>query len=242
MLRGSWVWLPGGREQLLCRCSVPGITPRQGEELSGEVWRGRWQKARWEGHVVLSAHCDFASSSCSLKCRQGFQVLNCILSNSSPITAACSCNHPRIRNKNVWSEAGSALASADSISPLGARVPVVHWLCLTPGHSGALADHKHISIFLSFLLITLYPKKTKNKTREVGGCRGACLCGSAGWAGWQRRRCWQRGRCDLRPAYGIDRWAGTGAQELQPLLKLLLLLSSAQCKGGLGWGVLVNQR
>lgn len=90
-----------------------GLPAGQGEALSREVWRGRWQRAGRGGHGALSAPGDFTSSSAAPKGRRGCQVLNCVLSNSSPILAACSCSHPRIRNKNVWREAGSALGSAD---------------------------------------------------------------------------------------------------------------------------------
>ncbi|CAN8183883.1 unnamed protein product [Coccothraustes coccothraustes] len=58
-----------------------------------------------------------------------------------------------------------------SISSLGARVPVVRCHCLTPGQSGAVANHKHIGISLPSLLITLRSEKKKEKKQREDGKR-----------------------------------------------------------------------
>lgn len=92
------------------------------------------------------------------------QVKNCILCNSSPISAAYSRSHPQIWNKNVRSEAASTLTSADFISPLGTGVPILHQHGLTPpGHNKDVANHRYISIFLPSILISLYSKKKKKE-------------------------------------------------------------------------------
>lgn len=123
---------------------------------------------------------------------------------------------------------------------------------LTPGHSGALAHHKHISISLSFVLIPLYSKEKKKKKREVRGCGWVCLCATAPWAGWQRRHCsqavpaWQPEKVGSAPCIR-NRWAaGAGVRSSESCINTQREFKTASpaifCKEGLGWGVFVNQR
>lgn len=222
--RLSGVWFPSGARA--AAASV--LRPRENASAGRGAFPASLGRQAVAGGVCNARCCvivlRFCLSVLLSKRQTRLQVINCVSCNSSPISAACSRSHPRIWNKNVRSEAGSALTSADFTSPRGAGVPVLRRHRLTPPERGkALANHKYISIFLPSVLISLHSKKMRGG-EKVRGCTWACLCATVRSAGWQRRHCSRavaglaaREGGDLRRAYRIGKRPRTGVEKLLEL-------------------------